>query len=43
MLLHVDEVTNYYNQRGADVFVVFFDASKAFDRVNLIISIYLMS
>ena len=34
----LDEVTNYYNQRGSDVFVVLglLDASKAFDRVNYI-------
>ena len=31
----LDEVTNYYNQRGSDVFVVSLDASKAFDRVKL--------
>ena len=34
--LHVHKVTNYYNQRGSDVFVVLLDASKAFDRVNCI-------
>ena len=32
----LDEVTNYYNQRGSDVFVVLLDASKAFDRVNYV-------
>ena len=32
----LDEVTNYYNQRGSDVIVVLLDASKAFDRVNYI-------
>ena len=30
----LDEITNYYNQRGSDVFVVLLDASKAFDRVS---------
>ena len=32
----LDKVTNYYNQRRSDVFVVLLDASEAFDRVNYI-------
>ena len=31
-----DEVTTYYNQRGSDVYAMFLDASKAFDRVNYV-------
>ena len=30
----LDEIVNYYTKKGSNVYAVFLDASKAFDRVN---------
>ncbi len=32
----IDEVVNYYNTGGSDVYTMFLDATKAFGRVNYI-------
>ena len=33
-LFVLKQISNYYNERGSNIYIAFLDASKAFDRVN---------